>query len=121
MFVRTKNGIYDFEEQKGNIENRGKKSFLAISNDYRGFTCYDYEEIIQEADTIPELCDEFVVIEKDNNQHKVFNKKGSDVFFVKDEHIDYFIKYYDFYGAIWTDKGLIYVAKMNENGELELI
>jgi hypothetical protein len=26
-----------------------------------------------------------------------------------------------FYGAIWTPKGLIYVAKMNENGELELI
>jgi hypothetical protein len=25
------------------------------------------------------------------------------------------------YGAIWTDKGLIYVAKMNEKGELELI
>lgn len=24
------------------------------------------------------------------------------------------------YGAIWTDKGLIYVAKMNEKGELEL-
>ena len=25
------------------------------------------------------------------------------------------------YGAIWTDKGLIYVAKMNEKGELELL
>ena len=25
------------------------------------------------------------------------------------------------YGAIWTDKGLIYVAKMNEEGELELL
>ena len=24
-------------------------------------------------------------------------------------------------GAIWTDKGLIYVAKMNDKGELELI
>lgn len=25
------------------------------------------------------------------------------------------------YGAIWTDKGLIYVAKMNNKGELELL
>lgn len=26
-----------------------------------------------------------------------------------------------YYGAIWTDKGLIYIAKMNDKGELELI
>ncbi len=25
------------------------------------------------------------------------------------------------YGCIWTSKGLIYVAKMNDKGELELI
>ena len=25
------------------------------------------------------------------------------------------------YGAIWTDKGLIYVAKINEKRELELL
>ena len=29
--------------------------------------------------------------------------------------------YFKIYGAIWTDKGLIYVAKMNEKGELELL
>ena len=28
---------------------------------------------------------------------------------------------YNIYGAIWTDKGLIYVAKMNDKGDLELI
>ncbi len=25
------------------------------------------------------------------------------------------------YGAIWTEKGLTYVAKMNDEGELELL
>ena len=25
------------------------------------------------------------------------------------------------YGAIWTDKGLIYVARMNEEGKFELL
>ena len=34
---------------------------------------------------------------------------------------DLFLEDYDWYGAIWTDKGLIYVAKMNSNGELELL
>ena len=28
---------------------------------------------------------------------------------------------FEIYGAIWTDKGLIYVAKMNDKGELELL
>lgn len=28
---------------------------------------------------------------------------------------------YAVYGAIWTEKGLIYVAKMNKKGELELL
>lgn len=27
----------------------------------------------------------------------------------------------ELYGAIWTNKGLIYVAKMNDKGELELL
>ena len=30
-------------------------------------------------------------------------------------------EYKYFYGAIWTEWGLKYVAKMNENGELKLI
>lgn len=28
---------------------------------------------------------------------------------------------WDIYGAIWTPKGLIYVAQLNERGELELL
>lgn len=68
-------------------------------------------EIIKQADTIEELCDEFVAV------HKTLNKTyciRNVPFKKQDEN-------FNIYGAIWTDKGLIYVAKMNEKGELELL
>lgn len=64
--------------------------------------------IIKSADTIEELCDEFVV--EDNYDFAIFNNlklarqtKGT------------------CYGAIWTKWGLKYVAKMNDKRELELL
>lgn len=79
---------------------------------------YDKEIIIKEADAIEELCDMFVVDYGDD--HIV-----SWSFEVLEEHYEFYGKDYlqvkGRYGAIWTDKGLIYVAKMNANGELELI
>lgn len=131
MFVRTKTGIYDFEEQRGNIENRGEKSFLAIGNDYRGCTCYDYEEIIQEADTIEELCDGYYLY---NGYDDKFNP---DRIYTTDEkakaledckdlafYIDLMCRgryICELRAFIETDKGLIFIGKFNENGELVLI
>lgn len=65
------------------------------------------DDIIAQADTVEELCDEFVGIYK-NICEVVIDKTNWN-------------KYDIFYGAIWTDKGLIYVAKMNEKGVLELL
>ena len=65
-------------------------------------------EIIKQADTIKELCDEFVMIS--DGKHKLDIGCHS-----------YGDKKIQIYGAIWTNKGLIYVAKMNEKGELELL
>lgn len=63
------------------------------------------------ADTIEELCDEFVeygnrpiVITQVNVKRGRMSGKTRIIL-----------------GAIWTDKGLIYVAKMNEKGCLELL
>ena len=61
----------------------------------------------KQADTIEELCDEFV-----------YNKM---TFKTLEETLDYAPIGSDIYGAIWTDKGLTYVAKMNDKGELELL
>ena len=65
-------------------------------------------EIIKQADTIEELCDEFVAEDRDefaifHNLKLAKQTKGI------------------IYGAVWSDKGLIYVEKMDEKGELCLI
>ena len=63
------------------------------------------------SDKIEDLCDEFIMI---NNSC-----------FTKPQIIDVttldMYKGETIYGAIWVDKGLIYVAKMNEKGEFELL
>lgn len=66
------------------------------------------DDILKQANTIKELCDEFVMIS--DGKHKLDIGCHS----YSDEKIQ-------IYGAIWTDKGLIYVAKMNKKGELELL
>ena len=66
------------------------------------------DDILKQADTIKELCDEFVMISY--GKHKLDIGCHS----YGDEKIQ-------IYGAIWTDKGFIYVAKMNNKGELELL
>ena len=78
----------------------------------------DYKDQIQQAATIEELCDEIVIRrnEKPYYSNSPIGKSKSWKAFqplVKETKA--------IYGAIWTDKGLIYVAKMNEKGELELL
>lgn len=74
----------------------------------------DYALTEREANTIEELCDRFVVIDKETK--KVMNIVA---FW---EYAKLWVSWkYNIYGAIWTDKGLIYVAKMNSDGKLVLI
>ena len=63
----------------------------------------------KEADTIEELVDVYVCVEPNGN-HTILPSNSIIAFLGT-----------IFYGAIWTDKGLIYVAKMNDKGELELL
>jgi hypothetical protein len=69
------------------------------------------EDIVKVVDTIEELCDEFVVVNSFCCSLLNENEKQDIKRFAKS----------NLYGAIWTDKGLIYVAKMNNKGELELL
>ena len=96
-YIRTKYGIWKYNENN-------EKDFLNYCSSAT-------------ANTIEELCDTFVfivgegklVIDSFTKSKEYYNsgKKENMVF--------------SLYGAIWTDKGLIYVAKMNDKGELELI
>lgn len=105
MYIRTKNRIYKVESE---------------TFDKQGYYIDEYEydmilkrQVIKQADTIEELCDEFVGVDKTcENGHQLLRA------------VPY--KCANFwnggvYGAIWTDFGLKYVAKMNDKGELELI
>lgn len=107
-YIRTKDGrIIKIGEQtdvgyeKGTFEIHNKAGIVAS---------YEPIEVLKQTDTIKELCDEFVGINDGKPQMLRF--------------VPYACAQYwngGVYGAIWTDKGLIYVAKMNKNGELELI
>lgn len=103
-YIRTKDGVYKACELSfGQIIPVDSKD-NAIEN----------VEIVKQSDTIEELCDELVVF-FDSNVRPVRVDKS--IFWAK----HYAGKTGHIMGAIWTDKGLIYVAKMNDKGELELL
>ena len=96
--------------------------------------------IIAQADTIEELCDRFVYQNELYKRFSLFKDeyiKCVDGSLLKDEdrvYLGYFKnipsvedkyllkdEWQDVLGAIWTDKGLIYVAKMNDKGDLDLL
>jgi hypothetical protein len=96
-YIRTQNAIYNINDL---IEKTSKEYvYNAINSGFK------------KSDTIEELCEEFVMV---NNSC-----------FTTPQIIDFIqldmYKGEDIYGAIWTDKGLIYVAKMNQEGKLELL
>lgn len=122
MYIRTKDGrILDFDKLN-------EVSKLSIDME---------EESIREAKTIEELCDEYCYI-KDGvvSQYLTidFKFKRDDEFCALRNkltangiaEISKGISKYELENgklkfAIWTDKGLIFIAKMNGKGELELI
>lgn len=110
MYIRTKDGrILDFDKLN-------EVSKLSIDME---------EEPIREAKTIEELCDEFVgyVGEEYVKENETYGIPNFQEYDLKDMlyHMSYNKEDCVVYGAIWTNKGLIYVAKMNDKGDLELI
>lgn len=95
-YIRTKDAIYTLSE-----------AYWAGIED----------ETIADADTIEELCDEFVAICPTNkNANYITGAPLKNLYETEYKKFNRII-----YGAIWTGKGLIYVAKMNDKGELELL
>jgi len=117
MYIRTKDGVYKV------VDTYETKYVVGYTED--GFEISIYKEnVISQSENLEELCDEFVLIEPRDDGGKKYSHRDKESFirdYIGYEHIDIVLSYYTIYGAIWTDKGLIYVAKMNEKGELELI
>jgi hypothetical protein len=115
-YIRTKDGIFRRYKNSTIIDN------IFYYPDNGGFPEYRREPILKQADTIEELCDEIVYVE--DSKGVKFYPPLLNIQFVIEHHNQISTNKLDinnFYGAIWTDKGLIYVAKMNEKGELELL
>lgn len=102
-------------------------NFIYKFNDDADYMQYDNIKghIVRVADTIEELCDGYMVyIECQFNKSLIFDNYKLDF-----ERFKYVLNWEKSkylcdvigYGFVKTDKGLIYVAKLNDKGELELI
>lgn len=120
-YIRTKNGIYEVVKNELGECIKIDGGFVMLE-DVRLI-----EQNIRESNTIAELIDAYVFVSKSGETHYVYFKSydmgvclGSRI--DNDEKFkNHLLENGTVYGAIWTDKGLIYVAKMNEKGELCLI
>ena len=113
-YIRTEDGIYEDAGTDGGgwrcVRYKGNK--IALSQ--------DDDKIVKEADTIEKLCDEFDVYcpcwrGQGHNLTDCYKIALEDY---KNRKTAYSAM---LFGGIWTDKGFIYVTKMNEKGELELL
>lgn len=108
MYIRTKNRIYKVESE---------------TCDKQGYFVGEYdvilkEQVISQSENLFELIDEFVVIRDSTKINQLV--RTDDIEYLKevtkeDKRI-VAVK-----GAVWTDFGLKYVAKMTNEGKLELI
>ena len=112
MYIRTKNRIYKAESE---------------TYDKRGYYIGDYdvtsnvilkEQVINQSENLFELIDEFVVIRDSTKINQLV--RTDDINYLK-EMMKEDKRIVEVKGAIWTEWGLKYVAKMNDRGELELI
>lgn len=124
-YVKTKNGIYNLEEKDEKWQKRCQINDEFEEETYGGKTgrilYIPSKKVLKQADTIKELCDEFIhnnrIIRFEGGSEKYFYYLGDGFTFELDEKmIEEGI-----YGAVWCEFGLKYVAKLNDRGELELL
>ena len=116
-YIRTKTNIFEVVEET-ELVYKVIGASRDRNNVYSKSKCQT--EVIDSGDTIEELCDEFVI---GNCYH--FDKP---FIFPKEKSSNPLLEIYTHYdndvicyGAIWTEWGLKYVAKMNEDGEMKLL
>lgn len=108
MYIRTKNRIYKVESE---------------TCDKQGYFIGDYDvilkkQVINQSENLFELIDEFVVIRDSTKTNQLV--RTDSIGYLK-EMIKEDKRIVEIKGAIWTDWGLKYVAKMTNEGKLELI
>lgn len=113
-YIRTKDGVGVYGGNRH--DDYTGDSYIKVFNS-RGLY-KEYLSIVAEADTIEKLCD--YEMHYDNNGEFVIRPiKQVDWQSLKRVIVNKWFK--DCKLAVKTDKGLIYVAQMNDKGELELL
>ena len=103
-YIRTKDGTI--------IDVTGKKIVGSYHDMKPDEICINCE--YREADNIEELCDDAVFFGDDGKPH--YKSKEGIIWYIG---ASFYVETIRF--GIFTDKGLIYVAKMNEKGDFELL
>lgn len=117
-YIRTKDGRIIENNNYIRIENNyifEKFIFLGEQQERH------YGEVFKQADNIEELCDELVSDNRILPPIHTFKRETRTEMLRNRLKYEYYKGNTDVKGAIWTDKGLIYVAKMNEKGNLCLL
>lgn len=107
-YIRTKNRIYKVESETYDKQDYYIGKYYVILK----------EQIVNKSENPFELIDEFVVIRDTTKITQLV--RADDINYLK-ELMESDKRIIEVKGAIWTDKGLIFVAKMNSRGDLELI
>ena len=119
MYIRTKDEVYEVTK-----DTKGTKFIVVGKNktllDYGTFVSSE-ADIIKKSENLDKLCDLYI----DEETQTIFHKHNGYVINWKTNMV-YSLKalsesYHSVKGAIYTDEGLIYVAKMNSEGKLVLI
>ena len=114
-YIRTKDGIFEIKATpQSNAMYSGSQAYRIYDHIQMVDRDVLEKDIIKQADTIEELCDCFIYSDE-VFKNVIYNNFHALKILLK------LRKNYVVYAAIWTDKGLIYVAKMNSKGELELL
>ena len=114
-YVRTENAIYEEDKVTICVDAFSKKEYVDIPINVN---TSQLSLIIAEADTIEELCDCFMLEPIMKGLTPIDYKRFTTAKKAKER-----LKLEStLYGAIWVkDKGLIYVAKLNDKGGIDLI
>ena len=110
-YIRTKDGIWKYNQKKNSAERPNKE-----------FKCnqmwlnIEEKDILKKANTIEELCDVFVIKWTDGTYCRNLMDGLSQAKYWLSHDNNAII-----YGAIFTDRAIIYVAELNRKGELELL
>ena len=120
MYIRTKDGIMKIDDYLEECEKWQDVKHLTTKEKFLQGT--------QQSSNLAELCDAYVFVSKSGETHYIYGfdydmgVKISGSRIESDEAFkNHLLENGNIYGCIWTDKGLIYVVKLNDNGDLELI